>query len=212
MTRYGFVFNLDTCGDLRGCMLACKAKTKSFLGSHYTDTMTSTSGKFPNPNTYFVPTRCQHCAKPACVDACPKNVLYRRDDGIVAVGDTASCETCENKACMEACVYDSIYLDRKTGRVGKCDMCADLIDAGDTPACAKICCSHSIFFGDFDDPASAVSQLTEAWGENGYVHKLLPENDPAMHYLLSKHEWTGMEHLRSSAWHDDEDRNLPTEQ
>lgn len=202
MTRYGFVFNLNACGDLRGCMLACKDKTKSFLGSHYTETFTSNDGEMPHPNLYFMPARCQHCAEPKCVEACEAGVLFKRDDGIVAVGDTSKCEACEGKPCIDACAYKSIELDRRTGRIGKCDMCADRIDAGELPACAKSCLNNAIFFGDFDDEESPVGQAVAAWGESGMMHELLPENKPAHRYLLSRAKWTGMDNLYSPAWHD----------
>ena len=188
---------------MRGCMIACKDLTNSFLGSHYIETMTNVSEEYPKPNTYFLPMLCQHCAKPTCVPACPYGVLIKREDGIVAVGDTAVCEGCIDKPCIEVCPYDVIDLDTVTGRIGKCDMCADLIDEGDVPRCAQRCLTQSILFGDFDDPDSVVSQTIRAWGEVGYVHQLKPEtgNGPAVYYLLSKKRWEDTENLYSPAWH-----------
>jgi Fe-S-cluster-containing dehydrogenase component len=205
MTRYGLVFNLDSCSDHRSCMIACKAKTQSFLGSHFVETYTSMAGEYPNPQTYFIPICCQHCANPACAPACDKGVFTKREDGIVAVGDTAVCASCESKACVSACPYSAIDLDPTTGLIGKCDLCADLIDAGETPACSRGCYSRSIFFGDLDDPSSVVSQAIEAWSAVGYVHQLKPEtgNEPGVYYLLSKREWRDMEGLYSPAWHNE---------
>lgn len=203
MTRYAFVINLDACRDQRSCMIGCKMKTRSFLGSHFIETFTSTTGDIENPNIYFMPVSCQHCDNPSCVRACDKGVLVKRDDGIVAVGDTSLCEQCEGKPCVKACPYNAIDFDPVDGRIGKCDMCADRVDAGQVPACAAACMNYAIYFGDMDDPDSVVSQTVAAWSVGGYVHQLKPEtgNGPAVYYLLSQHEWKDAEGLRSPAWH-----------
>jgi Fe-S-cluster-containing dehydrogenase component len=186
-------------------MIRCKEKTNSFLGSHYVEVMTAMSLDYPNPNTYFVPLSCQHCEKPSCLAACPKEVFSKREDGIVAVGNTSACESCGDKPCIRACPYNAIDLDPKTGRIGKCDMCADRVDKGEVPACAVGCLTHSILFGDFDDPDSVVSQTVASWTEVGYDHQLKPEtkNGPTHHYLLSKKDWQEMETFYSPAWHNE---------
>ncbi|WP_172137052.1 4Fe-4S dicluster domain-containing protein [Adlercreutzia sp. ZJ473] len=180
--------------------MACKIKTNSFLGSHYTDTKTNQSLDFPNPNTYFIPTLCNHCERPSCAEVCPNEVLYKREDGIVAVGDTSICGQCDSKACVKACPYSAIYLDPLSGEIGKCDMCADLIDKGETPACVGVCYLNSIYFGDFDDPNSVVSQILVSW--DGYVHRLEAGSNGgvAVYYMLSKKKWENMDHLVSPSW------------
>ena len=206
MTRLGFVYNLDTCSDMRGCMMACKDKTRSFLGSHYVETYTNMSLEYPVPNTYFIPICCQHCDKPTCALACPNTVFTKRDDGIVAVGDTNLCVLCNDKPCVAACPYAAIDLDPVSGKIGKCDLCADLIDKGEIPECVNAAClTNSILFGDFDDPESVVSQTVAAWNAVGFDHQLKPEtgNGPTNHYLLSKKTWEDMDKLYSPAWHNE---------
>lgn len=200
MTRLGFVINLDSCADHRTCMMACKIKTDSFLGAHYIDTKTNQSLDYPNPNTYFIPTLCNHCERPSCVAACSKDVLYKRSDGIVAMRNVEACESCESKACQKACPYKAIYIDPVSGHVGKCDMCADLIDQGKEPACVGACYLNSIYFGDFDDPQSVVAQILVSW--DGYVHRLEAGSNGgcSVYYMLSKKQWEGMEHLVSPSW------------
>jgi Fe-S-cluster-containing dehydrogenase component len=204
MARYGFVINLDTCSDHRDCMLACKNKTCSFLGSHYVDTMTAISSeKYPKSNSYTIPILCQHCTEPMCVPACPQGVFSKREDGIVTVGDTSVCGACENKPCVNACPFGVIDLDPTDGKVGKCDMCVDVVDKGEIPACSSVCSTGSIMFGDFDDPDSAVSQTLVAWEEAGCVHQLKAGNGKggSVYYLLSRKEWRNMDNLYSPAWH-----------
>ena len=204
MTRLGVVINLETCKDQRGCMVACKREHNSFLGSHYVETFTAMDESFPRPNTYFIPILCQHCAHPSCVSACENEVFAKREDGIVTVGDTDACETCASKACVKACPYHAIDLDPLTGKIGKCDLCASRIDAGEAPACMLDCCSNSWFVGDLDDPESIVSQIVRDWGE--HAHQLKPEtgNAPSVYYLLHTSEWRDMDNLYSPAWHNDQ--------
>jgi molybdopterin-containing oxidoreductase family iron-sulfur binding subunit len=76
------------------------------------------------------------------------------------------------------------------GNVRKCTFCLHLQDeegrydeaAGRWPACAKTCTGHAIHFGDFNDPASEVSQLLR----EGQAIRLKEElgTDPNVYYLL----------------------------
>lgn len=203
MTRLGFVINLDSCADSRGCMVACKAKTASFIGSHFIETHTAIGGEYPHPNTYFVPVLCRHCENPSCVAACPKDVLMKDPQtGIVAVGDVSMCESCEDKPCVAACPLGNIDLDPVTGRIGKCDMCADRLAQGLPPACFVSCLTRSIMFGDLEDPDDQAAQLLEMGKAAGIVHTFDAGDNgsSAVHYLMSRHEWQGTEGLYSPAW------------
>lgn len=204
MTRLGFVINLDTCLDQRGCMTLCKRVKNTPMGCYSTETFTYVGGsdKYPENHMYHIPIPCQHCANPTCVSACPYSVFGKRTDGIVTVGDTEKCKACQNKPCISACPYSVIDLDPVTGKASKCDFCVDLIDQGKAPACTTTCLTQSYKFGDLDDPDSEVSQIVKAW--EGYVHQLKPEsgNGPSVYYLLSKKQWRDMEGLYSPAWHD----------
>jgi sulfite dehydrogenase (quinone) subunit SoeB len=74
----------------------------------------------------------------------------------------------------------------------KCTLCVDRIydqalpEAERQPACVLACPTHARFFGDFDDPASSVSQMTADRGgfglleELGYrpVNRYLPPREP----------------------------------
>ena len=34
---------------------------------------------------FYLPRLCNHCTKPACLDACTRNAIYKRDDGLVVI-------------------------------------------------------------------------------------------------------------------------------
>ena len=89
-----------------------------------------------------------HCADPACVAACPTGAMTKRDDGIVYV-DQEICVGCG--ACAQACPYNAPHLISAAGVMGKCDLCRDLVDAGQNPACVDACLMRCLDWGDIDE-------------------------------------------------------------
>jgi len=196
MTQMAMVINLDRCADTRGCSGACKQENNVALGSFWNQVFTVTTGAFPKTETYFLPVICQHCRKPPCVPACPYGAFYKRDDGIVVMGDKEKCVGCAEKPCMEACPYDVIFFNEEEKVVEKCDMCAHLVDQGKEPACSFACNANARVFGDIDDPESEISKVIRAAGDN--VYHLRPETsaEPAVCYILHKKTWQDMKNLR----------------
>lgn len=198
MTRLGLAVDLDKCMDTRACLGACKQEYSVPIGSFWLKVFTSTAGDFPETQTYFLPVMCQHCKNPKCVAACDKGVFVKREDGIVAFDHEATaCATCADKPCMGACPYGAIAFDDDSKKIGKCDMCAHLVDEGKIPACAYACNSAAWTFGDLDDPDSEINALLESVGEDA-CHHLKPEAGtmPSVIYILRKKKWMDMEGLR----------------
>ena len=81
--------------------------------------------------------RCNHCKDAPCVDICPTEALFTREDGIVDF-DKDRCIGC--KSCMQACPYDALYIDPETSTAAKCNYCAHRVDVGLEPACVNVCC------------------------------------------------------------------------
>ncbi len=203
MTQYGFIINLDSCMDHRGCMTGCNKYKDTPMGVYDLECFTNTSGIYPNDECYFIPILCQQCTNPSCVPACPKGVLVKNDKGVIVLTDEDACAKCTDKPCLKACPYGAIRGDVRTGKVYKCDMCENLLDAGKKPACVASCLTHSWFYGDFDDPESPVSQVLAGYDTN-MLHQLKPEtgNEPNVYYLLTKKPWRDMGNLYSQNWHE----------
>ena len=113
-------------------------------------------GEFPNSRRLFSVMRCNHCTDAPCVEICPTEALFVREDGIVDF-DKDRCIGC--KSCMQACPYDALYIDPQTNTAAKCNYCAHRIDVGLEPACVNVCPEHAIISGDMDDANSEISQL-----------------------------------------------------
>lgn len=72
-------------------------------------------GEYPNSYFFYLPRLCNHCSRPACLEACPRDAMYKRKkDGIVLIDE----DRCEGyRFCMEACPYKVIYFNPEHGTV-----------------------------------------------------------------------------------------------
>jgi len=177
MTRWAMVIDLRKCMGCRACMQACGME--NLVPIDYTaldageQMLKWVSGEIEYYNMrvlqlsfdgklQHIPIPCMHCDKPPCVEWCPTGASYKRSDGIVMV-DSERCIGC--KTCITVCPYGARYVRKSSvtgshvGVVDKCKMCFHLVDKGELPACARVCPSKAIIFGDIDNPQSEVRKL-----------------------------------------------------
>jgi anaerobic dimethyl sulfoxide reductase subunit B (iron-sulfur subunit) len=103
-----------------------------------------------NPNkvfSYSLSMSCNHCVKPACQTACPAGAIGKRDDGIVFI-DKNLCTGCG--ICASTCPYGAPSMNPDTMKMEKCDMCRELITAGEGPACVDACSMNALDYGDIE--------------------------------------------------------------
>lgn len=103
----------------------------------------------------FVYLSCHHCDPAACVSACPTGAMQKRADGIVFV-DEKACIGC--KTCITACPWGSPQYNPKTKKVVKCNYCMERVDRGLWPACAQMCATHCLYFGNINEYASVLRE------------------------------------------------------
>jgi Fe-S-cluster-containing dehydrogenase component/formate-dependent nitrite reductase membrane component NrfD len=154
--RYGFAIDQRTCIGCHACTVACKTEHQVPVGQFRTWVKYVEKGSFPDTTREMAVLRCNHCTDAPCVQSCPTEALFTRDDGIVDF-DNSRCIGC--KMCMQACPYDAIYIDEETHTAAKCNFCAHRIDQGLEPACVQVCPTESIWVGDLDDPDSGIRKL-----------------------------------------------------
>jgi ferredoxin len=66
----------------------------------------SSQGTYPNNYHFYLPRLCNHCTRPACLEACPVRAIYKREqDGIVLV-DQDKCQGF--RECNKACPYNYV--------------------------------------------------------------------------------------------------------
>jgi phenylacetyl-CoA:acceptor oxidoreductase subunit 1 len=183
--HWGMLINLDTCIGCEYCQRACSATNDVAPDIPWN---TVTPQRSANGQRYFLTRPCLHCQHAPCVEVCPVQATYVRDDGLVMM-DYDRCIGC--RYCMVACPYDARKFNwgerddantnaptwgiaevgrRARGVVEKCTFCVHRIDAGlanglvpgedpeATPACVNICPVGARVFGDMNSPESAVSR------------------------------------------------------
>jgi molybdopterin-containing oxidoreductase family iron-sulfur binding subunit len=124
----------------------------------------------PGGGTQFVPTPCQQCQNPPCVNVCPVGATFSTPEGTVLI-DQERCIGC--RICMAACPYDRRFFNwgdppipeeaglaeysaehqvpAKRGTVMKCDFCPDMARAATLPYCVQSCPHGAIYYGDLEE-------------------------------------------------------------
>lgn len=91
---------------------------------------------------------CKHCETAGCLEACPTGALVRTEFESVFLQPDV-CNGCGY--CVVSCPFGVVEKDKEDGRAFKCTFCYDRQKAGLTPACAKVCPTESIQFGELED-------------------------------------------------------------
>lgn len=119
------------------------------------------AGNFPNSHYFYLPRICNHCANPACLAACSRNAIYKRqEDGIVLIDQ----ERCRGyKYCITACPYKKVYFNEKLSKSEKCIFCYPRIEKGLPMACAKQCVGRIRWVGYRDDEDGPIYKLVEKY-------------------------------------------------
>lgn len=118
-------------------------------------------GEYPHSYFFYLPLVCMNCSKPACLEACPRDVIYRRqEDGVVLVDE----ERCHGyRFCIEACPYKRIYFNEQRVIAQKCISCYPRLEKGVAPACVRQCPGRVRHVGFLDDSNSHIHKLVNEW-------------------------------------------------
>ncbi|MFN3803859.1 MAG: nitrate reductase subunit beta [Pyrobaculum sp.] len=93
----------------------------------------------------YLPRICNHCLNPACLAACSRKAIYKREgDGIVLI-DQNRCRGYRH--CVSACPYKKAYYNWKTGTSEKCIFCYPRVEAGETTVCSLTCVGRIRYVG-----------------------------------------------------------------
>ncbi len=178
--RYGWLVDARRCFGCHGCEVACKAENDVPLGHFIRQTIYAEHAEADRIVRVMVPMSCQHCEDAPCIKACPCGALHKGAGGSVVV-DYDKCSG--HGACVQACPYGAIYMDPVANQAVKCHNCTHRIDVGLEPPCVATCPSEAIYFGDLNDPESAVSKARQRY--DGKIETLRPEKgtNPRMGFI-----------------------------
>lgn len=86
---------------------------------------------------YYLPRICNHCTYPACLGACPRQVIYKRpEDGIVLL-DQNRCRG--YRECVKGCPYKKTFFNPITRVSEKCIGCYPAVENGRQTQCTITC-------------------------------------------------------------------------
>ena len=169
MTQKGFYVNMKRCLGCSTCQVACKDRFDLDSGEFARRVTRYEGGKYPAPYVYSVSLACGHCDRPTCVEACPAGALTKdAQTGLVLLNQDRCVAVC--RKCEQACPYGAITYVKATGKMQKCDVCKDRLDAGKSPLCVSGCRARALEFGD-------IAALKSA--HPGWVNKIKDYADPA---------------------------------
>lgn len=102
---------------------------------------------------FYLARICNHCTYPACLAACPRKAIYKRqEDGIVLI-DESRCRG--YKECVKACPYKKTFFNMITRVSEKCIGCYPLIEKGEQPRCVQTCIGKIRMQGFLSKPEEA---------------------------------------------------------
>lgn len=141
--HWGMVIDLDRCIGCEYCLRACSATNDVEAGRPWNivERDETSSGQ-----TFFFSRPCLHCQHAPCVEVCPVEATYVRDDGLVVM-DYDRCIGC--RYCEVACPFEvpKFEWDRWNPRIVKCELCFDRLREKRQPACTEVCPTHAVIFG-----------------------------------------------------------------
>ncbi|MBI4807213.1 MAG: 4Fe-4S dicluster domain-containing protein [Desulfovibrio sp.] len=102
---------------------------------------------------FYLPRTCAHCTYPACLAACPRKAIYKREeDGIVLI-DQSRCKGYGE--CVRACPYKKSMYNPITRTSEKCVGCYPAVEQSIQPQCVVNCIGKIRVMGFINPPWKA---------------------------------------------------------
>jgi len=149
--RPAFVFDVNRCTGCQACQLACTIENDLEPDRSWRAINTFNERRHPDIPLFHLSLACNHCAEPACMNACPA-LAYSVDasSGAVLI-DEKACIGCGY--CAWACPFDAPRFDHQRGVMTKCTFCNHRLSEGLEPACAALCPTGALTVTSLPDEA-----------------------------------------------------------
>jgi formate dehydrogenase iron-sulfur subunit len=189
----GFFTDATLCIGCKACEVACKqwnqlpADPPRWTGNSYdnTGTLSGTTWRhvlfveqIPEDRStsrwLLLSDVCKHCQNAPCLEVCPTGAIVRTEFDTVYVQQDV-CNGCGY--CVSACPFGVIARAPTDGRAHKCTLCYDRLKVGEQPACAKVCPTQSIQFGELADLRERAQRRVAALHQRGQTAAYLYGHD-----------------------------------
>lgn len=166
-----FFIDTSRCTACRGCQIACK-EWHNHKAVHTKQTGTHQNPPDLGPYNFklvrfkeykmktrvewlFFPEQCRHCNEPGCkagADAILEGAIIKDEatGAVIYTDELKKLTEQQSEDVRTMCPYNIPRWDKEAGRLTKCDMCIDRVQAGMVPACVKTCCTGCMNFGERD--------------------------------------------------------------
>ena len=190
--RRAVLVDTTKCVGCRACEAACAEtnalpdpaslgddtifKSKRTMDTH-TFTVVNAAATAPGAPARFIKRQCMHCVEPACASACPVRAFDKTPTGPI-VYHKDRCLGC--RYCMLVCPFGvpQYEYESRLPFVQKCTFCADRQAKGEAPACASVCPSGALTFGNRNELIERAKERLYAPGGT-YVRHIFGEHEVA---------------------------------
>jgi Fe-S-cluster-containing dehydrogenase component len=93
-------------------------------------------GEFPNADIKYISIACMHCEDSPCVIGCPTGAITKDVRTGAVIFNRELCIGCYS--CSLACPFGVPRYDPE-GKMQKCNLCIERVQAGLEPACVRVC-------------------------------------------------------------------------
>lgn len=135
--QYRFHFDMTKCIGCKCCVVACNEQNGNPASINWRRVGEVEGGHYPYTQRLYLSMGCNHCLEPSCLAGCPVEAYSKNPLTGVVVHDANTCIGCQY--CTWNCSYGVPQYNPERGVVGKCDLCHNRLQDGDTPACAAAC-------------------------------------------------------------------------
>lgn len=168
MAQWGIYFDQTRCTGCYACVVACKDWYDTAAGQPARMRVTCIErGTFPALFAAYLAVSCGNCENPPCMEACPHEAIFKREEDGIVVVDPEKCagnEKCPEK-CRKACPWDAPCFGPETGaKMYKCELCRQRLEAGEQAVCVEACPMYALDIGPLDALSEKYGTITEAEG------------------------------------------------
>ena len=143
---------VSKCLACRSCEFACAvehSRSKTLVGAIAEDPLPQSRVSLIAVENLAVPLQCRHCEDAPCVSICPTKALEKQGTEGPVLIDAERCIGC--KFCIAVCPFGVVTLSADGKAALKCDLCIELLDEGEDPACVTACKSGALRFLEIEE-------------------------------------------------------------